>query len=67
MFVADDQPLPFRDIVKILYEIEFLSLEEHSSSVDYVGHNSKKAISNDEIKLVNSMHKDKDMNTWMVN
>ena len=66
MFIADSQPLPLRDLVKILYEIEFLSLEEHSSSVDYVGYNSKKVISTDEIKLVNSMHKDKDMNTWMV-
>ena len=67
MFIADGQPLPFRDIVEILYEIEFLSLEDHSSSVDYMGHNSKKVISTDEIKLVNGMHKDKDMNTWMVN
>ena len=67
MVTTDGEPLPLRDKTKILHENELLLLQEHSNSVDNVNHNSKKVILIDRMALVNSVHKDKDMNTWMVN
>ena len=67
MVITDGQPLPLRDKTKTLYENELLSLQEHSNSVDNVDHNSKKVILTDRMASVNIVHKDKDMNTWMVN
>ena len=67
MVTTDGQPLPLRDKTKILYGNELLPLQEHSDSVDNVDHNSKKVILIDRMTSVNSVHKDKDMNAWMVN
>ena len=67
MVTTDGQPLPLRDKTKILHPNELLPLKEHSNSVDNVDHNSKKVILNDRMASVNSVHKDKDVNTWMVN
>ena len=67
MVTTDRQPLPLRDRTKSLHENELLPLQEHSNSVDNVDHNSKKVIPINRMASVNSVHKDKDMNTWMVN
>ena len=67
MVTTDGQPLSLRDKTKILHPNELLPLKEHSNSVDNVDHNSKKVILNDRMASVNSVHKDKDVNTWMVN
>ena len=67
MVTTDGQPLPLRDKTKILHGSELLPLQEHSDSVDNVDHNSKKVILIDRMTSVNSVHKDKDMNAWMVN
>ena len=67
MVTTDGVSLPLRDKTKIFHENELLLLQEHSNSVDNVNHNSKKVILIDRMALVNSVHKDKDMNTWMVN
>ena len=63
---TDGQLLTLRDKTKILYENELLTLQEHSNSVDNVDYNSKVILINRMVS-VNSMHKDKDMNIWMVN
>ena len=67
MVITNGQPPPLRDKTKILYENELLPFQEHSNSVDNVDHNSLKVILTDRMATVNSVHKDKDMNTWMVN
>ena len=63
---TDGQLLTLRDKTKILYENELLTLQEHSNSVGNVDYNSKVILINRMVS-VNSMHKDKDMNIWMVN
>ena len=66
MVTTDGQPLPLRDKTKN-HENELLPLQEHSNSVDNGDHNSKRVILIDRMASVNGVHKDKDMNTWMVN
>ena len=67
MATTESQPLPLRDKAKISHKNELLLLQTHTSSADHVNHNTKKAILINWMALVNTVHKDKDMNTWMVN